>query len=157
MDVLHKRYSACSYQKASANGIANHASSTLPRKSRHNSMQWPSTQRRAFSPIRNVVQSRHRRPHVDAMRVFVADVVNATFPFRRPRLSAAALRWHRVSFTSHLNLKRRSNHCCRVQMHLMHVAVAPSPPPNARSNGRHTLHFLRESFCAKPKPGHVCR
>lgn len=42
-------------------------------------------------------------------------------------------------------------------MHHMHVAVAPSPAPSVRGNGRHTLHFLRESFCAKPKTGHVCR
>lgn len=60
MYVSHKRCSACSYQRASVNGIANQASSTQPRYVHHNPMQWPSAECRAFSPNRNVVQSRQQ-------------------------------------------------------------------------------------------------
>lgn len=154
MYVSDERCSTCSYQKASVNQI-------MPL--RHH--PGTSTKNQCSGQALNVVLSalsatlfsQDIRPHVGAMRVFVAGVMNATFPFRRPRLSAGALRWHRVSFTSHSNLKRRSNHCCRVEMHLLHVAVVPSPAPNAQSNVRHTLLSLRESFCSAPKPGHVCR
>lgn len=71
--------------------------------------------------------------------------MNATFPFRRQYFLAAAPRRHRVSVESHLNLKYCSNRGCQVQMHPLHVVVAPSLGPDARDNVRHAEHLLHES------------